>query len=110
MFAARRLATVSSHFASVSAPRVSVTASARPQLFAAAASPRNSAKVGSSFSSAASPEAMSDAKTLVDNAIKDNDVLVFSKSYCPVSIPSCCASSEAPTGCVFVERCTIVEY
>jgi hypothetical protein len=66
--------------------------------------------VGSSFSSAASPEAMSDAKTLVDNAIKDNDVLVFSKSYCPVSIPSCCASSEAPTGCVFVERCTIVEY
>lgn len=87
MFAARRLATVSSHFASVSAPRVSVTASARPQLFAAAASPRNSAKVGSSFSSAASPEAMSDAKTLVDNAIKDNDVLVFSKSYCPVSRP-----------------------
>lgn len=83
MFAARRLATVSSHFASVSAPRATLAATTRPQLFAAA--PRYSAKVGSSFSSAASPEAMSDAKTLVDNAIKDNDVLVFSKSYCPVS-------------------------
>lgn len=85
MFAARRLATVSSHFASVSAPRAAAVplAAARPSLFAA---PRTSAKVGSSFSSAASPEAMSDAKTLVDNAIKDNDVLVFSKSYCPVSL------------------------
>lgn len=80
MFAARRLATVSSHLASVSAPRI--TAAAAPRIFAA---PYAAAKLGSSFSTAASPEAMSNAKTLVDAAIKDNDVLVFSKSYCPVS-------------------------
>jgi hypothetical protein len=28
---------------------------------------------------------MGAAKDLVDKAIKENDVLVFSKSYCPVS-------------------------
>ena len=42
-------------------------------------------KLGLSASSI-SPAAMSSAKKIVDSAIKDNNVVVFSKTYCPVSL------------------------
>jgi hypothetical protein len=49
---------------------------------------RSNAKIGSSLSSTfstSSPVNMSGAKQLVQKEIQDNFVMVFSKSYCPVS-------------------------
>lgn len=40
------------------------------------------AKIGSSIST---PNMTADVKSLVDKAIADNKVVVFSKTYCPVS-------------------------
>lgn len=42
-------------------------------------------KIGSAFSSQVDPIKMGAAKDFVEKEIKENDVLVFSKSYCPVS-------------------------
>lgn len=74
--ASRRLHVLASHVARATPPPAQL--SSRPTLLA-------SAKVGAAFSSSApDPADMASAKQLVDSAIKDNDVLVFSKSYCPV--------------------------
>lgn len=55
-------------------------------------------KVGSFFSSpAVTPAAMSAAKEIVDKAIAENNVVVFSKSYCPVS----CANGGRCDGVAF---------
>jgi len=42
-------------------------------------------KLGSSLSTQTTAAMASDAKTLVDQAIKENKVLMFGKTYCPVS-------------------------
>ncbi|KAL1409933.1 Glutaredoxin [Vanrija albida] len=69
------------------ARRVNVLAahlSRTPIVTAATATPRTAFKVGAFFSSpAVTPAAMSAAKELVDKAIAENNVVVFSKSYCP---------------------------
>lgn len=41
-------------------------------------------KLGSSLSSQITPEMSSNAKELVDKAIKENKNLMFGKTYCPV--------------------------
>lgn len=42
-------------------------------------------KIGSSFSTQVDPAKMGAAKDFVEKEIKAHDVVVFSKSYCPVS-------------------------
>lgn len=78
MFAATRRVTVLANHLSRTVP---TPVTRTPSLLA-------TAKLGSflSTAAAASPVEMSAAKTLVDSAIKENDVLVFSKSWCPVSV------------------------
>jgi hypothetical protein len=68
--AVRRLAAISSHLS-------------RPQI-TLARNPLQLAKLGSSYSTQ-SPN-MSGVKEVVDQAIKQNKVAVFGKSWCPVSI------------------------
>jgi hypothetical protein len=72
----RRLTTLTSHL--------------RPITQQASATQRTF-KLGSSLSTQTTAAMASDAKTLVDQAIKENKVLMFGKTYCPVSpILSCC--------------------
>jgi hypothetical protein len=68
--ALRRLTTLSSHVL-------------RPQHTPLAYKFSTTSKLGSSASTI-SPAAMSSVKQLVDSTIKENDVVVFSKTYCPV--------------------------
>ena len=88
--AARRLQQFRSHLISTPTPlkqnQIVATATA--------ASAHNTHKIGSILSttqarpvhSSATSNEMSDYKNEVDEAIKNNFVMVFSKSYCPVSI------------------------
>ncbi|WVQ84081.1 glutaredoxin [Cryptococcus sp. DSM 104549] len=63
MSAVRRLTVLSSHLTRTTTPRLTATP----------------AKIGSSISTAS----IMSAKSIVDKAIADNKVVVFSKSYCP---------------------------
>lgn len=96
MFAAtRRVSVLASHLTRTATTAPSIAAARAPTPAPLRRIPSPTATLGALFSTAAaSPVEMSAAKTLVDEAIKDNDVLVFSKSYCPVS-------SHKVTGCIW---------
>jgi hypothetical protein len=83
MSAARRITTLATHLRATTP----VLSTSSPRLPAAFAAGRTSPKLGNLLSSAPAFDAanMGAAKDLVDAAIKDNKVVVFSKSYCPVS-------------------------
>lgn len=85
--ATRRLLNLSSHLRiqpTSTLPTLTQTSSfsskTRPQVQA------TTFKLGSSLSTKIDPAKMSEIKQFVDKAIQDNDVVVFSKSYCPVSV------------------------
>lgn len=80
--ALRRVTQIRTHLAATAVPTSSTTTTTARQATLASRPFTSSPIIGSSQSTVN----MSDVKLEVDQAIKDNFVMVFSKSYCPVSL------------------------